>query len=80
MSRPTLTAYIVQKNTPNAPCNILQVSQCGMSAHHPTCELEDHPLSVAHDYVLNSFTAIRPLSMCHPMCHGIMIILILNTE
>lgn len=58
-------------------CMILQ---CGLSAHHPTCELEDHPLSVAHDYVLNSFPAIRPLSMCHPMCHGIMIILILNTE
>ena len=59
-------------------CKILW---CGLSTHHPTCELEDHPLPVAHYYAFNSFTAIRPLSMCHPiMCHGVMIILILNTE
>jgi hypothetical protein len=45
-------------------CKILW---CGLSAHCPTFEIEDHPLSVAHDYVFNSFTAICPLSMCHPI-------------
>jgi hypothetical protein len=59
-------------------CKILR---CGLLAHCPNFELEDHPLSVAHDCVFNLFTAIHPLSICNPVtCHSIMTTLILNAK